>query len=134
MRNIYAFRKGFRVQLSYKNVTYHGPLRPTQVAACADLSIVQACASREEQVKYLGKLVHLEKNRRRGAVRTAAGEEQEARVMGQEAASEHLGQEPEEVGAPADEDAGGEEAVAPAAGHAEEEPEARGAEEKRVRG
>ena len=42
------------------------------------------------------------------------GEQQEAPVMGQEAASEHLGQEPEEAGAPADEDAGGEEAGAPA--------------------
>ena len=36
----------------------------------------------------------------------AAGEPQEASVMGQEAASEHLGEEPEEAGAPADEDAG----------------------------
>ena len=44
----------------------------------------------------------------------AAGEPQEASVMGQEAASEHLGQEPEEAGAPGDEEAGGDEAGAPA--------------------
>ena len=128
MRNIYAFRKGFRVQLSYKHVTYHGPLRPTQAAASADLSIVKACASREEQVKYLRKLVHLEKNRRTGEVSTAAGaakdldgqvpaepqetdmaeggagEQQEAPVMGQEAvapAEKHAGEEPKAAEAPA---------------------------------
>ena len=182
MRHIYAFRTGFRVQLSHKDVIYSGPLRATQAAACEDLDRVQAYASRGEQVKFLGVLQkeagngcargafgareavapaaeHVveepkaveapamdvgeqqeppgrgevaEESEAKGAeekenvgsrvckrrgddvmATQAAGEPQEASVMGQEAAYEHLGEEPEEAGAPADEDA-------------REEPEARG--------
>ena len=76
MRNIYAFRKGFRAQLSHKNVTYHGPLRPTQGAAIADLAKAQAFASRAEQVKFLQEEVTARKRQLRsqqGEVAQGAG-------------------------------------------------------------
>ena len=119
MRHIYAFRTGFRVQLSHKDVIYSGPLRATQAAAREDLDRVQAYASRGEQVKFLGVL---QKEAGNGCARGSFGRLQQGKAP-QVAPAMDVGEQQE---APAR----GEVAEAPAAEHAGEEPDARGAEEK----